>query len=466
MASDNEDETANDAAESVSLKLAFRKYDADSSGAINVDELGSLCAELGFELSESALEQALRELDTNGDGTVGFDEFTAWWDGLGQQSNNESADEGVTGQLRAIAKRGRAENHVDIHSACYHGSADTVQEFLAMDASLASLLDSTEFGESNTPLHYAAYCGSPQVCQVLLSAGKRVNVNARNDAGCTALFIASQQGHADVVAMLLKNGARINIGDKKHGLSPIEVSENQEVTALLTSECDVSVPKRPSAAPQTTCPTPGRLRVSWNYRGAEQSASRSLPVSSFTVQVLRSNEAPDSDLDDSDNEEPLSPNPATRSEDSKFGTVLKEVVVNGGDTSSVQVKAEFPFPLQARVAACNKSGQSEWSERSASVLCASAPVVNKPPVAEPLSRTSIQVSWSLPSKNGAALQAFKLEANDGKGDWESMGVFPATVRSTQVESLRPGQAYSFRIICSNAVGKSKPGPACAPIRTK
>ena len=58
-----------------------------------------------------------------------------------------------------------------------------------MDKSLVNSLDKTDFGENNTPLHYAAYNGWLQLIELLIESGS--DVNARNATGCTALFMVS-----------------------------------------------------------------------------------------------------------------------------------------------------------------------------------------------------------------------------------------------------------------------------------
>jgi Ca2+-binding EF-hand superfamily protein len=61
------------------VKVAFDKYDADGSGAIDKDELAQLSKELGHELTGEELEKALKDLDLNGDGVIDMKEFSRWW---------------------------------------------------------------------------------------------------------------------------------------------------------------------------------------------------------------------------------------------------------------------------------------------------------------------------------------------------------------------------------------------------
>lgn len=58
------------------LRIAFREFDRDRDGRITVAELRQAApALLGEPLVDPELDEMLREVDLNGDGTVDFDEF-------------------------------------------------------------------------------------------------------------------------------------------------------------------------------------------------------------------------------------------------------------------------------------------------------------------------------------------------------------------------------------------------------
>merc|ERR1712070_193496 len=61
------------------LKQEFDAYDEDRSGYIDVKELRELLEKLGEELSEGELDQAFRELDSDGSGEIEFFEFVEWF---------------------------------------------------------------------------------------------------------------------------------------------------------------------------------------------------------------------------------------------------------------------------------------------------------------------------------------------------------------------------------------------------
>ncbi|RCN36955.1 ankyrin repeat protein [Ancylostoma caninum] len=68
------------------------------------------------------------------------------------------------------------------------------------------------FHYGELPLHWAARSGHANV--VALLANERVDVNALNKNGESALLIASRYGHVDVVHALLERGANAAIRDK------------------------------------------------------------------------------------------------------------------------------------------------------------------------------------------------------------------------------------------------------------
>lgn len=61
------------------LKQEFDAYDEDRSGYIDVKELKGLLEKLGEELSQEELDQAFKELDSDGSGEIEFFEFVEWF---------------------------------------------------------------------------------------------------------------------------------------------------------------------------------------------------------------------------------------------------------------------------------------------------------------------------------------------------------------------------------------------------
>jgi ankyrin repeat protein len=82
---------------------------------------------------------------------------------------------------------------------------------------------------------HASSNGYVQVMELLLKAG--ANVNLKNNYGGTALIHASNKGHDKVVNLLLKAGADANLHDKSGWTARIYASDkgHTEVVELLRS---------------------------------------------------------------------------------------------------------------------------------------------------------------------------------------------------------------------------------------
>ena len=61
------------------LKQEFDLYDEDRSGYIDARELKGLLKKLGEDLNDDQLDQAFRDLDSDGSGEVEFFEFVEWF---------------------------------------------------------------------------------------------------------------------------------------------------------------------------------------------------------------------------------------------------------------------------------------------------------------------------------------------------------------------------------------------------
>ena len=103
-------------------------------------------------------------------------------------------------------------NAYSLHLASVMGNASTVELLLQRGADV-----NARAKDDSTPLHRAAFSGRPRAVELLLQHG--AEVNACNVANMTPLHKSLLNDltppHADVVRLLLKNGANVDIKDDK-----------------------------------------------------------------------------------------------------------------------------------------------------------------------------------------------------------------------------------------------------------
>lgn len=111
-----------------------------------------------------------------------------------------------------------SEGRTALHAASWQGNVEAVGLLLRHGAH-----PNAQDLEGRPPLHSVSWKGHAEVGRLLLEArGINVNLACRQQAA-TALSIAAQEGHANIVAMLLEKGANPDHIDK-YGRSPIKVA--------------------------------------------------------------------------------------------------------------------------------------------------------------------------------------------------------------------------------------------------
>lgn len=62
------------------LKETFQQFDRDQNGRIDLQEFRELLTALDARVDDSASQIGFESIDSDGSGTIDFDEFAAWWD--------------------------------------------------------------------------------------------------------------------------------------------------------------------------------------------------------------------------------------------------------------------------------------------------------------------------------------------------------------------------------------------------
>ena len=61
------------------LREAFDYNDRDGDGRVQVDEFSAMLDELEAGMTDKDIEIGFKDIDTNDDGLIDFQEFVAWW---------------------------------------------------------------------------------------------------------------------------------------------------------------------------------------------------------------------------------------------------------------------------------------------------------------------------------------------------------------------------------------------------
>ena len=61
------------------IEELFEQNDTDGNGDIDFEEFKALVGELDPQMPQAAFAIGFRDIDTNKDGRINFDEFLEWW---------------------------------------------------------------------------------------------------------------------------------------------------------------------------------------------------------------------------------------------------------------------------------------------------------------------------------------------------------------------------------------------------
>ena len=84
----------------------FTKVDTDGSGKLRRGEVATLARELGLELSEAELDQAMSEMDDDSSGDVDYEEFSSWWKAAQQSDSGGGSPRSALGARFVSATMG------------------------------------------------------------------------------------------------------------------------------------------------------------------------------------------------------------------------------------------------------------------------------------------------------------------------------------------------------------------------
>src|SRR5204863_5401865 len=107
-----------------------------------------------------------------------------------------------------------AASDTRLSDAAMQGDRDSVRSLLAQKVEV-----NAPQGDGTTALHWAAYKDDLEMAKMLLASGASVKAATRIGA-ITTLFMAAKNGNASMIEILLKSGADANATDE-HGTSAL-----------------------------------------------------------------------------------------------------------------------------------------------------------------------------------------------------------------------------------------------------
>lgn len=135
-----------------------------------------------------------------------------------------------------------------LHRAAKINCPALLEEFIRHDRnSKLKLINQTEFN-GMTPLHVACLAGNSTCVERLLTAGCDIGVKMtfKSHKDCTALHLASSEGHCNVVETLLKHNSGREVVEARdgHGCTPLHLAcqygHRECIQKLLLSGADLS----------------------------------------------------------------------------------------------------------------------------------------------------------------------------------------------------------------------------------
>lgn len=134
-------------------------------------------------------------------------------------------------------------------------------------------------------------------------------------------------------------------------------------------------------------------------------------------------------------------------------------VYRGVEKSFKVSKLQPGVRYTVRVKAVNKIGDGPYSLCSVYTTQASVPSIPEPPDVVSVTSDSVSFRWRAPADNGAPLNCYVLEKDDGMGG-DFQHAYAGLEHITTVKNLQSGAQYRFRLRADNDEGR---GAWCQPV---
>ena len=126
-----------------------------------------------------------------------------------------------------IDSKSGSKNWTALHAAAMHRREDCARLLLEAGANCDPVDD-----DEATPLHAAAWMGSVEIVEQLLSAGAQKDRRTADAAQATPLLLAAENGFAEVVELLLEQGAQKDVATSDTGETALHLAASNGDQAL------------------------------------------------------------------------------------------------------------------------------------------------------------------------------------------------------------------------------------------
>ena len=130
---------------------------------------------------------------------------------------------------RTIAKKPTRNYDPNILTASRDGNIASVEYIIS--SAISEVVDKKYVQENTTPLHIAANSGHLNIVSLLVREGATINM--RDSFGYTPLHFAAKRGYLDIVKFLVENGADVNAKEDKYKYSPFRVAAEEGHLAVM-----------------------------------------------------------------------------------------------------------------------------------------------------------------------------------------------------------------------------------------
>ena len=159
-----------------------------------------------------------------------------------------ASQDGNVAKVKVLLKAGGNVNQARTTNGCtplfiasQHGNVDTVKVLIKAGANVDHALTTTGV----SPLFIASSRGNIDTLKVLIKAGSNVN-QAKTTDGASPLYVASQKGNVDLVEVLLEAGGNVNQHTHKN-TTPLNTASNNghtEIVRLLLQQTNIDLNKQ------------------------------------------------------------------------------------------------------------------------------------------------------------------------------------------------------------------------------